>query len=140
MTRRVVLVACAATKARKACRAEDLYQSQLFRKSKAWANANGDAWFILSARHLVVEPERILAPYEESLTKKSARRRRLWATLVSDLLLLQFVKPGDTVVFLAGRLYRDGVQDRLEEAGLRIEVPMEGLRIGEQLAWLSSNR
>jgi len=37
---------------------------------------------------------------------------------------------------LAGRRYRDYLLDAIKEMGCTFEIPMEGLRIGEQLRWL----
>ena len=51
--------------------------------------------------------------------------------------LERVVKRGDTVIMLAGSRYREGIVPGLRELGANVEVPMEGLRIGEQLAWLA---
>lgn len=40
------------------------------------------------------------------------------------------------VVFLAGQRYREFLADHLKSRGIVVEVPMEGLRIGQQLSWL----
>ena len=46
---------------------------------------------------------------------------------------------GTTVVFLAGARYREFLVPALREFGTSIEIPMEGLRIGEQLSWLANH-
>jgi len=43
----------------------------------------------------------------------------------------------DTVIILAGMRYREFLMDYLQSTFPRVEVPMENLRIGEQLRWLS---
>lgn len=136
LPRRIVLVACASSKRPEEARAEDLYTSALFAKSKEWAKRHGDAWLILSALHGVVRPEQVLQPYEQSLAGTSAPERRMWALWVHESLLLEHVQAGDTVVFLAGQLYRQGVEEALVAADVHVEVPMRGLTIGRQLAWL----
>ena len=42
----------------------------------------------------------------------------------------------ETVVFLAGKRYREFLENPLADQGAVMSVPMEGLRIGEQLRWL----
>ena len=61
----------------------------------------------------------------------------MWAQRVMRDLEAE-ITPGCTVVFLAGAKYRDDLHLLLEEAGFTVEVPMRGLGIGRQLAWLKS--
>ena len=44
----------------------------------------------------------------------------------------------DTVVFLAGKPYREFLEPSLRQRGLQVRVPMRGLRLGQQLAWLDA--
>lgn len=41
------------------------------------------------------------------------------------------------VVFLAGKHYREFLEVHLRQHNIEVSVPMKGLRIGEQLSWLS---
>lgn len=43
------------------------------------------------------------------------------------------------VVFLAGKQYREFLSGYLLSRGVLVSIPMEGLRIGEQLSWLERN-
>ncbi len=63
--------------------AENLYNSELFYKSRRYAHANYDAWVILSAEHGLVRPCDILAPYDRKLTTLSRQERRMLADRVS---------------------------------------------------------
>jgi hypothetical protein len=45
--------------------------------------------------------------------------------------------PGDNVVFLAGKIYRENLIDPIIKSGCNVEIPMEGLRIGKQKSWLN---
>ncbi len=93
-------------------------------------------WRILSAKYGVLDPLAVVEPYEHTLNKMPIAARREWArdALAS---LLTLVAAGDTVVFLAGERYREHLVSPLREAGIRVEIPMEGLQIGRQLQWLS---
>ena len=132
----LALVACASRKRTVPAPAADLYVSDLFRKARAHAERNSDAWFVLSAQHGLVEPGAVLEPYDVTLNGVGVSERASWADRVWNR-LEPLVEQGDTVIFLAGARYREGLVARLEAQGVRVEVPMEGLGIGEQLAWLS---
>jgi hypothetical protein len=47
---------------------------------RAWVERTCDRWFILSAKHGLVEPGRVLAPYDETLTDlpRAGRRSGYW--------------------------------------------------------------
>jgi hypothetical protein len=44
----------------------------------------------------------------------------------------------ERAVFLAGHRYREFLTPLLLERNVSVQVPMQGLRIGEQLSWLGS--
>lgn len=144
----IVLVACAAEKLGgggdspslfgSEAEAEVLYRGALFRKAREYAEARGDSWHIMSARHFLLSPGDVIEPYDQTLSRMSAPERREWAARVLAQ-LMPLVSAGDRVVMLAGRLYREGLVGPLEAAGVTVEVPMEGLEIGEQLRWLNQN-
>jgi hypothetical protein len=131
----IYLVACVSRKRSLPTRAEALYDSPLFDKCSRLARMRGDRWFILSAKHGLLRPDEVVAPYEETLNTMSADRRRAWASAVCRQ-LMEVTSPGDTLVFLAGSRYREGLIPELLHRGCKVEVPMEGLTIGRQLQWL----
>ena len=133
MTRPVHLVACVGQKLPHAARAGYLYQSDWFRKARAYAMLQGGRWFILSALHGLVAPSRMIEPYNVSLGDLGAAERRAWGDRVSAQ-LADAIGPRTPVVILAGRLYRDPLATW---AGSRATVPMEGMGIGQQKAWLA---
>jgi len=134
--KKIVLVACAAGKAAKATAAKDLYQSQLFGLTRQFAEQNGEAWYILSAKHGLVHPEATIHPYDQTLNDMTSPLRFAWALSVAeqiDALQLQ----GADITILAGRNYRDFLMPMLEARGHRVRVPMEGLGIGKQLQYMT---
>ena len=50
--------------------------------------------------------------------------------------LRQVIHRGDEVVFLAGETYREYLAPIIRDLGCTTDVPMEGLGIGQQKAWL----
>ncbi len=133
MTRPVHLVACVGQKLDHPARAGHLYQSDWFRKARAYVTMQGGRWFILSALHGLVSPSRVIDPYNVTLADMTAAQRREWGERVRGQLSDQ-IGPRTPVVILAGRLYRDPLA---AWAGSRATVPMEGMGIGQQKAWLA---
>jgi hypothetical protein len=133
MTRPVHLVACVSQKRATPARARELYQSDWFKKARAYVEAQGGRWYILSALYGLVPPTRRIDPYDLTLAAMAAEERRAWgARVVSELGAV--IGPRTPIVVLAGKLYREPLT---VWAGARVTVPMEGLGIGEQKAWLA---
>lgn len=130
----VVLIACASSKLPFAAKARDLYRSDLFQKSFAYAESrHPDAVFILSAKHGLVHPDEVLEPYDLTLNTMSTRDIAAWAERVFAQLQTRTDVQHDHFVFLAGDRYRRFLASRLGS----VEVPLHGLRIGQQLQWLT---
>lgn len=90
---------------------------------------------MLSAQHGLLHPDAVIESYEKTLNKMPIAKRREWATTV--IRQLEETAPDvKRVVFLAGRRYREFIADILINRGIDIDVPMLGLGIGKQLAWL----
>jgi len=134
----VYLVSCVSQKRERECAARDLYVSDWFCKARRYAEASGCPWFILSAEYGVVPPNRIIAPYERTLNTMRVADRRAWAERVARQ-LAEAVPDLSHVVFLAGERYREFLARHLADRGIAVSVPMEGLRIGEQLSWLGDH-
>jgi hypothetical protein len=123
-------------KAKTSKEAQYLYGSAWFRKARAYAEGNADSWYILSAKHELITPDTVIAPYEETLNTMPAAVRRMWAQSVM-LDLRKVLEPSDTVIILAGMKYRQYLVDPLKNLGCTVKIPMSGMRIGEQLQWLN---
>lgn len=133
----IVLVSCVSKKRSISLPAKDLYISDWFQKAALYARMIGDTWFILSAKYGLLHPDQIIEPYNVTLKSMSKYQRQIWARRVlQDLnpLLLQ----NDTVVFLAGHVYREYLEGPLRQMDCLISIPMKGLRIGEQMQWLNN--
>lgn len=133
--RRLVLVSCVKTKGAMATEAKSLYTSKWFRKARAYAENTGSPWLILSAEYGLVHPNARIRPYEKTLNTMRGRERRAWSDGVLAT-LGTYLYDVDTVVLLAGQRYREFLEPTLRGRGFAVDVPMRGLRLGEQLAWL----
>jgi len=67
-------------------RARDLFLLELFRRYRAYAIADADRWYILSAKHGLLDPDQVIAPYECTLNAMSAQELRDSATRVQPQL------------------------------------------------------
>jgi len=134
---RIVLVGCVSTKSDSPTVAKDLYKSDYWDKRRAHAEAAGRPWFILSAKHGLLHPDEVIEPYDVSLEGSSAAESRAWADRVGPRLVELCRAFGvSTVEVHAGEAYTPTRLRRiLEGAGISIDRPLEGMRIGEQKAW-----
>jgi hypothetical protein len=80
----ICVVSCTAHKRERPMRAENLYCSDLFYKSRRYAQANHDAWLILSAKYGLLHPSEIIEPYDVNLAVLTRKERLLLATQVSQ--------------------------------------------------------
>lgn len=132
----VGLVACASQKLPHPAPAPDLYVSQLFRKASAYAELTCDRWFVLSAKHGLLHPDRVIEPYDMRLG--SGRRNpqlQQWRGMVQGQLEVELAGVENVkLLVLAGAQYRHAVcSSRWEH-----EIPLKGLGIGQQLGWLTA--
>jgi len=70
------VISCVSKKHETLAPAKDLYDSELFRRARAYVEATGCPWFILSAKHGLVAPDEVIAPYLETLNAMSVADRR----------------------------------------------------------------
>ena len=132
----ICLLSCVGQKLAAPAPARDLYTSSWFVKARAYADSTGQPWFVLSAKYGLVHPDDVIAPYDLTLNNMPVAGRRVWARNVFAQLIPHLEGAG-SVTFLAGRRYREFLEPKLRSRGLDVAVPMEGLRIGEQLGWLT---
>jgi hypothetical protein len=138
----VGLVSCTKSKREEAAQPADLYmESALFRKARRYVEANHDAWYVLSAKHHLLDPDGTpIEPYEETLTGARTKRKRDWAQVVHHELQAEgLLTEGTRLVFHTGRDYYDGLLPLLKEAPVETAIPTEGLRYGETLAWYNDH-
>jgi hypothetical protein len=133
----VALVSCVKSKKPVPAAARDLYTSPLFRGMATFAQSHASQWFILSAKHGLLNPSEVIEPYEMTLRSQDPASRRSWAERVCGD-LLHFVAPPGTILMLAGDVYRRPLAPLMRDVGFVIETPMEGLTMGKQLQWLRS--
>jgi cytoplasmic iron level regulating protein YaaA (DUF328/UPF0246 family) len=105
---KIILISCVKTKLNKKAKAEDLYISNFFKKSLAYAKSlNPDKIFILSAKYGLLKLNDEIEPYEKTLNKMKQKDRKEWANNVIKNLTKETDLKNDEFVILAGKKYRE---------------------------------
>jgi hypothetical protein len=130
---RIVLISCVSQKLSHRAKAKDLYVSSLFKYNLKYAGYfNPDKIFILSAEHGLLNLEREIEPYNKTLNTMRSSEIKEWANNVLIQLKKETDIQKDEFIFLAGEKYRKYLIPHITN----YKVPMDGLRIGEQLKYL----
>lgn len=137
LTDALVLVSCVSQKLAQPAPAQLLYRSEWFLKVRKVVESQKADWLILSALHGVVAPDAEIAPYEKTLNTVGVIERRAWAENALRQLDPHLIGRRRIVIF-AGQRYREFLVPALRGDGYEVDVPMEHLRIGEQLSWLTA--
>ena len=129
----VVLISCAKKKLDHAAPAKDLYASPLFRLSWKYAQTrNPDKIFILSAKYRLLDPEKVVEPYDQTLKRMNRQERKGWSAEVLKELRDNTDTKNDKFVLLAGRSYLEYMKDEI----VHKEEPLKGLSIGKRISRL----
>lgn len=105
---------------------------------RRYAEGNCDEWLILSAKYGVLQPESVIAPYELTLNALPISERMQWAEMAWRQ-LARILPSKAHIIILAGARYRTLLLPQLSSTDFTIEIPMEGLRMGEQMKWLNEH-
>lgn len=145
---KIYLVGSGKQKRDAASAARELYTGNLFRKAFAvveqLAERNEGDIYILSALYRVVNPDRVIHPYDVAMGDLTTDGRRVWGRNVADFLDeayrnvggLQALRP----TILAGKPYVEAVRAGfVEHLGYNppIHDPMQGMGIGQRLQFLT---
>jgi hypothetical protein len=130
MGKRIVLISCVSQKLPHCAKVRNLYTSALFKLSLKYAEKLApDEIFVLSAKHGLLKLEQEIEPYEQTLSNMCSKEIKVWANHViaqiSDVCSLE----DSEFTFLAGDKYRKYLLTHIGN----YELPLKGLRIGEQL-------
>ena len=137
-TNTVYLVSCVKSKRERPAPAGDLYISTWFTGVRELVERTGSRWFVLSSKYGLVAPDDIIAPYDYTLNAAGVYERRAWAKRVL-VQMDQRLPATKKIVLFAGHRYREFLIDYLRRRAV-VEMPLDGLTRGEQLAWLAENR
>lgn len=142
----MIIIGCGKTKLTTAAEARALYTGQLFKARRAYAERKTRHWFILSAKLGLVEPTRLIEPYDVTVRDLNEFQRAAWtaraAASILDVLAENYV-PGFKlrevkIEIHAGEDYAAPLMEALKAHGIGSTWPVRGLGIGEQLKFYNS--
>ena len=130
MMKRIVLISCVSQKLPQRARAKDLYVSTLFKLNMKYAEKlQPNDIFILSAKHGLLSLEQEIEPYEQTLNNMPSIEIKQWANRVLEQIKNVCSIDETEFIFLAGNKYRKNLIPHIKI----VQIPLKGLRIGEQL-------
>ncbi len=131
------LVGCGKAKLDRPAPARELYTGSLFRAARAYVEALGAPWQVLSARYGLVRPDAVVTPYEQKLWRRKDDLSAWALTAASGII---YTSGGYKVrpVFLCGADYADPIVAFLERWDVPTEQPLRGLELGARLAWFKA--
>lgn len=133
---KIGLVGCGKKKENTAKPAAYLYSSQYFELKRNYADQECDIWFILSAKHGLVKPHKIIEPYNTNIKEVDSDK---WSHKVINQ-LQEILHRDDEIIFLAGKDYIEPVKPFFEAAPYQTKYPFkETSGIGEQISFLKDN-
>lgn len=155
-THRLVLIGCSKIKNRIPAgitrtnwvTPQQLYGSPLFSKRVNSAVNRGLPWAVLSAKYGVWNPTTVLKPYDMTFDEMTPADRVAWHVGVANRIVEHLWEPYHqgqadgpilprelTIEIHAGSDYCNPLATILRSVGINVELPCEGLGIGEQLAF-----
>lgn len=149
----LVLVGCGAEKLQIPAPARRLYVGPLFRDRRGYAEQierEGGRWAIVSAKLGLVDPDRVVAPYDQRLDDLPLLDRIAWAPAVALQLIEQLGEElgleteadvrSWTIEIHAGQAYAGPLAAILGALGFEVVRPVQGLTQGAQRAFYASRR
>lgn len=133
----VLLVSCGKNKKESSSRAKDLYVSCRFRIARKLIESVGSPWFILSAKHGLLPPDKVIEPYDQTLKGKPVSEHKAWAEKVAKQ-MDSLLPPAEAIVILAGKDYYECLMPYLKRRFANVTIPMEGLGEYKHSDWLKS--
>ena len=130
---KIVLIPCVSKKQNKITKAKDLYTSPLFKYSLKYAlSLTPDKIFILSAKYGLLDINKEVEPYNQTINKLPQKEIKNWANNVLKDLNTKTNLKNDEFIILAGENYRKYLLPYLSN----YKIPLKGLGIGKQLQFL----
>jgi len=124
------LVSCTKTKREQAAKPADLYMpSTFFSKAREYVETNHDRWYILSAKHHLLDSSGPpIEPYNDTLSGAPVARKREWAETVYEQLEEEGLLDDNRLVFHAGRDYYSELIPLLNDTSVNVATPTRSAR------------
>lgn len=84
MVDNIIIIQCSKSKVNSKTKASELYTSQRFKLSKKIADKYAKKWFILSAKHGLIRPDSVIAPYDFTINDLSINEKQNYFSKIID--------------------------------------------------------
>lgn len=135
-----LIIGCGKSKGSTALPACELYASPRFRSSRLLAEKIGSDYFILSGKHGLMEPNRVVDPYDVNISNESVSDRLKWADIVLREMRINCRERKITI--LAEEDYTQTIMSVNNEHPYPLNIcsPWENLNASDRGSWLSQAR
>lgn len=133
----IVFLSCGKTKAKHTCKASEMYQGDLFKKSFEYAKSlKPRKIYILSAKYKLLELDDVISPYELTLNTMNKQQQKKWAYDVYSQLKAKGQNFEEEAIFLCGENYRKYLSQVFKNS----KAPLQGVSFGNQLKFYNKVR
>jgi hypothetical protein len=123
---RVVLVASSGAHGDAPVPVAALFRSAGFAGARAHAERSGLPWFVLSAKHGLLDPGDVVGPYDVQIDERSAGYRAAWGEWVVAQLSERVALDGVTVEVHGGVDFAQPLRQPLNRRGAALDLPLPG--------------
>ena len=123
---RVVLVSSSGAHGPAPVPVAELFRSPGFANARAHAERSGLPWFVLSAKHGLLDPADVVSPYDVQIDERSATYRAAWGEWVVAQLSERVQLEGVTVEVHGGVDFAQPLRQPLSRRGAALDLPLPG--------------
>jgi hypothetical protein len=123
---RIVLIGSSGTTAADPLPAADLFQSPGFVRAREHAAASGHPWFVVTAKHGLLDPDDVVAPFDIQLGDRSIGYRTAWGEWVVAQLGDRLLLEGVTVEVHGGVDFAQPLRQPLTRRGASLDLQLPG--------------
>jgi hypothetical protein len=123
---RVVLIGSSGSTAEESDAAGRLFRSDGFARAREHAVHSRLPWFVLSAKHGLLDPDDVISPFEVQIDDQSAAYRTAWGEWVVAQLADRLQLDGVVVEVHGGVDFAQPLRQPLARRGAVLEIPLPG--------------
>jgi hypothetical protein len=138
--RRVVVIGSSGSTATIPAPVARLFESAGFARAREYAVRAGLPWFVLSAKHGLLDPGDVVGPYEVELGDQSVGYRTAWGEWVVAQLGDRIQLSGVTVEVHGGVDFAQPLRHPLARRSAALEIPLPGTWRESEPGWPGSDR
>jgi cytoplasmic iron level regulating protein YaaA (DUF328/UPF0246 family) len=123
----IAIVQCGKAKLAYPAPAQVLYTGGIFRALRPIAERQAERWYILSAKHGLLQPSRVIAPYDVKMPTEPDRE---WVETHVLRPLREWEPKVREILALCSERYCGVWVDEMRARGIIVETPIRGLTLG----------